>query len=175
MSDQFQGEIRLVGFNFPPFGWAFAAGQILAISQNTALFSLLGTKFGGDGKSNFALPNLQGNVAIGVGQGPGLSLYEIGETGGSPMVTLVDSEAPLHTHQFLTDSRVSDTPLAGGNSLAATASNSNAYYTGTGGTKVTLNSGFLTPFGGNLPHDNMMPYLALNWVIALAGIYPSRE
>jgi microcystin-dependent protein len=130
--------------------------------------------YGGDGKSNFALPDLQGNVAIGVGQGPGLSLYDQGETGGSPAITLLDSEVPAHTHQFLADSRSADSPNPSGNALAATASGSNVYYTGTGGTKVTFNSGFLTPFGGNPAHNNLMPYLTLNWVIALQGIFPSR-
>ncbi|MGA3133884.1 MAG: tail fiber protein [Terracidiphilus sp.] len=176
MSDQFLGEIRLVGFNFAPIQWALAAGQMLAISQYTALFSLLGPTYGGNGVSTFALPNLQGNVALDVGQGPGLSDYVLGETGGTTAVTLLDGETPLHTHQFLADSRSGDLPNPSGNALAATASGSNIYYTGSGGTKATLNPNFLTPFaGGGLPHNNMMPYLVLNWVIALQGIFPARS
>src|ERR1700692_881972 len=98
MADQFVGEIRAVGFNFPPSGWAFCDGQLMAISQNTALFSLLGTFYGGNGTSTFALPNLQGSVPVHVGQGPGLSPYVLGQTGGTPTVTLITSQLPAHTH-----------------------------------------------------------------------------
>src|ERR1017187_251915 len=98
MADQFVAEIRMVGFNFPPSGWAFCNGQLLPISQNTALFSLLGTTYGGDGKSTFALPNLQGNAPMHPGQGPGLSLHDLGETGGSETVTLLQTEMPSHSH-----------------------------------------------------------------------------
>src|SRR5580704_18363095 len=104
MSNPFVAEIRVFPFNFAPKGWAFCAGQLLPISQNTALFSLLGTMFGGDGKSNFGLPNMQGNIPISQGQGPGLSLYSIGETGGTQTVTLLQSEMPLHPHSLLADS-----------------------------------------------------------------------
>src|SRR5437868_7163995 len=108
MSSPFVAEIRIFAGNFAPTGWALCAGQLMAISQNTALFSLLGTFYGGDGRSTFALPNLQGCVAIGQGQGPGLSIYDLGQTGGSPTVTLLQSEIPLHNHQIRADSL--DTP-----------------------------------------------------------------
>lgn len=173
MSDQFVGELRLVGFNFAPVGWAQAAGQILPISRNTALFSLLGTMYGGDGKSNFALPNLQGNVALGAGQGPGLTQYVQGETGGTQNVTLLTQETPPHGHTFNADGRDASTPTPGNNVLAKTTANV-LVYAKAGGTAVQLNPSFLAPFGGSQPHNNMMPYLTLNWVIALAGIFPAR-
>lgn len=174
MSDQFVAEIRLVGFNFAPVGWALAAGQILPISQYTAVFSLVGTYYGGNGTSNFALPNLQGNVAIGQGQAPGLSSYVIGETGGSSTVTLLASEVPVHTHTFLADATLANQTSPTGNSFARTEG-SNSIYAPSGGTKAQLNTAFISTYGGNQPHNNMMPYLTLNWVIALQGIFPSRS
>ena len=127
MSDQFVAEIRLVGFNFAPVGWALAAGQILPISQYTPVFSLVGTYYGGNGTSNFALPNLQGNVAIGQGQAPGLSSYVIGETGGSSTVTLLASEVPVHTHTFLADATLANQTSPTGNSFARTEGSNSIY------------------------------------------------
>jgi microcystin-dependent protein len=174
MSDQFLGEIRLVGFNFAPVGWAPAAGQLLPISSYTALFSLLGVTYGGDGRSNFALPNLQGNVAVGVGQSPGLSPYVLGETGGSQSVTLLTTEVPSHAHTFNADSRPATSSSPSGNAFAKTPTDKLIYAT-PGGTQVQLNQNFLSPAsGGSLPHNNMMPYLTLNWVIAMQGIFPAR-
>src|SRR3954464_13141008 len=110
MSDPFVAEIRIFPFNFPPKGWAFCDGQILPLSQNTALFSLLGTTYGGDGKSNFALPDMQGNVPMHPGQGPGLSLHDLGETGGSDTVSLLESEIPAHSHTLMASNQIGDTP-----------------------------------------------------------------
>src|SRR6202167_2286319 len=118
MAYPFVGQLLLVGFNFPPSGWAFANGQILSLFQNTALFSLLGTMYGGDGKSNFALPNMQGNVPLFFGQGPGLSLYDEGQTGGSDTVTLLDSEMPSHNHTLQAITAAGSTAQPNGNVLA---------------------------------------------------------
>src|ERR1700736_5785635 len=117
MSNPFVAEIRIFPFNFAPKGWAFCDGQIMSISQNTALFSLLGTTYGGDGKSNFALPNMQGNVPMHPGQGPGLSLHDLGETGGSETVTLLESEMPSHNHNLMASATNSSKPNPIGNSL----------------------------------------------------------
>ena len=174
MSDQYLGELRLVGFNFAPIGWAPAQGQLLPISRSTALFALLGVMYGGDGKSNFALPNLQGNVAVGVGQGPGLSLYDQGQTGGSQNVTLMASETPPHGHPFNADGRDATTSAPGNSALAKTTTNNVLVYATSGRSQVQLSPNFLAPFGGNQPHNNMMPYLTLNWVIAMTGIFPAR-
>lgn len=175
MSDQFLGEIRLVGFNFAPTGWALTQGQILPISTYAALFSLLGTMYGGNGTSNFALPNLQGNVAVGVGQAPGLSPYVQGEAGGSTAVTLLTSQMPSHSHSFLADSGRPATGKDPTNSSLGKTIPTSLVYAKPGGNQVQLNQAFLSPFsGGNQPHNNMMPYLTLNWVIALQGIFPSR-
>jgi microcystin-dependent protein len=176
MSDQFLGEIRLVGFDFAPTGWAQAQGQIMPISVNTALFALLGTMYGGNGTSNFALPNLQGNVALGVGQGPGLSQYVQGEAGGSAAVTLLTSEVPSHTHSFLADSGRPATGKDPTNSSLGKTTPTTLVYAKPGGNQAQLNQGFLSPSsGGNQPHNNLMPYLALNWIIALQGIFPPRS
>lgn len=172
--DPFVGELRLVGFNFAPTGWAVAAGQLLPISQNTALFSLLGTQYGGDGKATFGLPNLQGKVALGAGQGTGLSLYAQGETGGSQTVTLLTQEMPQHSHTFQADSRLATTTAPAGASLARTADNV-LIYAPIGGGQQQLSQSFLSVAGANQAHNNMMPYLTLNWLIALQGVYPPRS
>lgn len=174
MSDPFVGELRLVGFNFAPRSWATADGQLIAISQNPALFSLLGTNFGGNGVSTFGLPNLQGSIPIGAGQGPGLSLYDVGESGGVMSVTLNQSEMARHNHSLLADraNAKNTSPVADAFAKADTAAG-NLYTTKTTPT-VQMNTNIVTYFGGNLPHDNMMPYLTLNWIIALAGVFPQR-
>jgi microcystin-dependent protein len=171
MADQFVGEIRAVGFNFPPSGWAFCDGQLMPISQNTALFSLLGTFYGGDGKSTFALPNLQGNVALAQGQGPGLSARFMGEEGGSQNVTLLQTEMPAHIHNFQGSSSAAQTiPTANGIGQNAAL---HIYKTGTP-TTVQMAANMVGPQGGSQPHNNMMPFLCLNFVIALQGIFPQR-
>lgn len=172
MADPFVAEIRIVTFNFPPLGWAFCNGQILPLSQNTALFSLLGTMYGGNGQSTFALPNLQGRAAIHHGQGQGLSDRFIGEEGGSEFVTLLESEIPFHNHNLMAANQPGDVNLPTGNTLAR-SSNVSAY--GTTASTVQMKPNALTPAGGSLPHNNMQPYLTLNFVIALQGIYPPRN
>ena len=164
--DPFVAEIRIFGFNFAPKGWAFCNGQILPLSQNTALFSLLGTTYGGDGKSNFALPDMQGNAPMHPGQGPGLSLHDLGGTGGSETVTLLESEIPSHAHGLTADPNVAETPDPKINSLAR-GSSINAYQTTTNANLVTMSPSAVAPAGGNQPHNNMMPYLTLNFCIAL--------
>lgn len=173
MSNPFLAEIRIFPFNFPPKGWAFCDGQILPLSQNTALFSLLGTTYGGDGKSNFALPNMQGNSPMHPGQGPGLSLHDLGETGGEQAVTLLESEIPSHTHALQADPRPAtlDTP---GPQNALARSSPNIYKAPTANI-VQLAGQAVAPAGGDQPHNNMMPYLTLNFCIALQGVYPPRS
>jgi microcystin-dependent protein len=177
MSDQFVGEIRIVAFNFPPFQWALCNGQILPITQNPALFSLLGTNFGGNGTSTFALPNFQGAVPIDQGQGAGISAYSVGETGGTTAVTLTTSEMPAHNHAPLLGTLAGgdfSTPVntAAGNALAGTGT---ADYFSNRSSPSLVAMGPTTSFGGSQPHNNLMPYLTLNFVIALGGIFPSRS
>ena len=169
--DPFVAEIRIFPFSFAPKGWAFCDGQILPLSQNTALFSLLGTTYGGDGKSNFALPNMQGNAPMHPGQGPGLSLHDLGETGGSETVSLLESEIPSHSHSFIASQADGISRLPAGN-LAANMIGVNGY--ATPGTIVQMSDQALTPAGGDQPHNNMQPYLTLNFCIALQGVYPPR-
>jgi len=177
MSSPFVAEIRMFGFNFAPRGWAFCAGQLLPISQNTALFSLLGTQYGGDGKSTFGLPDLQGNSPMNQGQGSGLSPRFIGETAGEQNVTLIQSEMPSHTHTV-------NCFNGGGDVLPPTSAvwgeakvgkgGVNLYLTNPGSTANMNPLGFgLT--GGSLPHNNMPPYLTLNFCIALQGVFPARS
>ena len=175
MSDQFVAEIRIFPFNFPPTGWAFCDGQILPLSQNTALFSLLGTTYGGDGKSTFALPNMQGNCAIQQGQGPGLSQYFLGEMSGVEAVTLLVSEIPVHTHQMSGSALNADFQPPQNNVVLARANGANLYTPASSGNLGPMAPQALPPAGGSLPHNNMMPYLTLNYCIALQGIFPPRS
>ena len=170
--DPFVAEIRIFPFNFAPKGWAFCDGQILPLSQNTALFSLLGTTYGGDGKSNFALPNFQGNAPMHPGQGPGLSLHDLGETGGSDTVSLLESEIPSHSHGVSASAGdgYDQTPV--GSKLATGIGISQ--FAPSNGPLTQLNDNALTPAGGDQPHNNMQPYLTLNFCIALQGVYPPR-
>lgn len=177
MSDQFVAEIRIFPFNFPPKGWAFCDGQLLPISQNTALFSLLGTTYGGDGKSTFALPDLQGNSPMHPGQGQGLSLHDLGETGGSETVTLLQSEMPFHTHtvgRALDATGDSMTPVgsiwAQAGSVRAAVNSYNP-----GPPTGAMKSDVVQVTGGSQPHNNMQPYLTLNFCIALQGVFPPRS
>lgn len=173
MSDQFVAEIRIFPFNFPPTGWAFCDGQLMPISQNTALFALLGTFYGGDGKSTFALPNLQGSAPMQSGQGQGLSERFLGEQGGTETITLLISEIPVHTHTLMaagSDPAESNDPT---NNAIARSKNGNAYTTTLNPiTQMAVQA--LPPAGGGLPHNNMQPYLTLNFCIALQGIFPQR-
>ena len=179
--DPFVGQIALFPYNFAPNGWAFCQGQLLPISQNTALFSLLGTQFGGDGRSNFALPDLRGRVPNGQGQGPGLSDYSMGEMLGAEGVGLTTGTVPAHTHSFPAFT-VAATTNAPNGALPA-----QAHGTGRGGgfpvniftapaATVNLAAGQLAPApGGGIPHNNLQPYLTLNWCIALRGVFPARS
>jgi microcystin-dependent protein len=171
MADPFVAEIRIFGFNFAPTGWAQCNGQLFPISQNTALFSLLGTTYGGDGKSTFALPNVQGNAPMHPGQGPGLSLHDLGETGGSDFVTLLESEMPAHSHALRASLDDADLAIPAPTRSLAKAS-SNLYLAANPNTQMAPEA--LTPAGGSLPHNNLMPYLVLNFCIALQGVFPSR-
>lgn len=173
MSDPFVAEIRIFPFFFAPKGWAFCNGQLLPLSQNTALFSLLGTTYGGDGKSNFALPDLQGSAAMQQGQGPGLSLRDLGETGGTDFVTLLDSEMPSHNHNVMAVGQPAGTGTPSP-SVGLSRSGSGNAYVPTTTVSVTMAPQQLGLAGGGLPHNNMMPYLTLNFCIALQGIFPPR-
>ena len=174
MSDQFVAEIRIFTGNFAPRGWAMCNGQLLPIAQNTALFSLIGTFYGGNGVSNFQLPNLQGCVPIGAGSAPGLSPYNIGETGGSPTVTLILNEMPSHPHSFSADPAAKRESGSVVNNSPAAASGGTFFYS-TAAPNVSMNPQMLTPTGQTQPHDNMQPYLAVTFCIALTGIFPSRN
>jgi microcystin-dependent protein len=179
MSDQFVAEVRIFPFNFAPTGWAFCAGQLMPISQNTALFSLLGTFYGGDGKSTFALPDMQGNAAMGQGQGQGLSDRFIGEMGGSSTVTLISTEMPLHTHT-LSGSSLAGTTAVPLNNVPAKPTWVSGTTIGTGlaySTETpdqTMSPSAISPAGGSQPHNNMQPYLTMNFCIALQGVFPPR-
>jgi microcystin-dependent protein len=171
--DPFVAEIRIFPFNFAPKGWAFCDGQILPLSQNTALFSLLGTTYGGDGKSNFALPNMQGNAPMHPGQGPGLSLHDLGETGGSDTVSLLESEIPSHSHNLMAAVNPATARLPSPAVGLARSSGASAYESTVTGLK-SLADATIAPAGGDQPHNNLQPYLTLNFCIALQGVYPPR-
>jgi microcystin-dependent protein len=170
--DPFVAEIRIFGFNFAPRGWATCDGQLLPISQNTALFSLLGTTYGGDGRSTFGLPNLQGRAPMHPGQGPGLSLRDLGETGGSESVSLLQSEMPSHSHALRassgdgTDQTPQGSYFATGVGIGQYAAANNL---------VALSPNALLTAGSGLPHNNMQPYLTVNFCIALQGVFPPRS
>jgi microcystin-dependent protein len=179
MTNPFVAEIRIFAFSFAPKGWALCAGQILPISQNTALFSLLGTTYGGDGRSTFALPNLQGSAPMQQGQGPGLSQRLLGETGGEQALTLLTSEMPLHAHTVNADTNFASTPDP--NNGLYMRGNFDDGQGNKGGVQVystaaptTGMGAAINPAGGSLPHNNMMPSLALNFCIALQGVFPAR-
>jgi microcystin-dependent protein len=166
MSEPFLGQIVMVSFSFAPKGYAMCNGQVLPITQNTALFSLLGTSFGGNGTSTFALPNLQGTTPLHRGTG-----FSFGQVGGEANHTLIQSEMPSHTHQLQGDAAVATTTAAAGH---VWASNTASPYS-TLGANTTLNPSAIGIAGGSLPHDNFQPYLVINFVIALQGIFPSRN
>jgi microcystin-dependent protein len=173
MADPFVAEIRIFPFNFAPKGWAFCDGQLLPLSQNTALFSLLGTTYGGDGKSNFALPNMQGNAPMHPGQGPGLSLHDLGETGGTEFVTLLESEMTAHNHLVQAFPNPGNVNL-GDPTLALSRSKGGSAYKAPPQTVVPMAFQTISLTGSSQPHNNMQPYLTLNFCIALQGVYPPR-
>jgi microcystin-dependent protein len=169
MSQPFLGQIILVPYNFAPQGWAFCNGQMLSIAQNTALFSLLGTTFGGDGQTTFALPDLRGRVPLSSGQGPGLQNYNLGQVGGEETVTLTGNQVGAHSHLVNASSNHFNSKEPGNNFLAE----GGRFQSATDGS--TMNPGIIANGGGSQPHDNMQPYLGLNYCIALQGIFPSRS
>lgn len=170
MSDSYLGEIRMFAGSFPPNGWAFCNGQLMPISENDTLFNLIGTTYGGDGQETFGMPNLQGRVPMHQGAGPGLSSYQLGETGGVEGVTLSNNQTPNHAHPFVAakDSATGSTPV--GNLLGD--SPSIQLYVETA-PNTPLSAQAVTFQGGSQPHDNLQPYLAVNFIISLFGIYPS--
>lgn len=179
MSNPFLAEIRIFAGNFAPKGWAMCNGQILPISQNTALFSLLGTTYGGNGTNNFALPNLQGNSPMHPGQGPGLSLHDLGESGGAAAVTLNTFELPAHNHTANCNSGMGDQYAPTGFFWATDAGGNDEYKsspdTNSNGKTNQMASGSIGPTGGSQAHNNLKPYLVLNFIIALQGVFPARS
>jgi len=174
MADPFVAEIRIFPFNFAPKGWAWCNGQLLPISQNTALFSLLGTTYGGDGKSTFALPDLQGRAAMHPGQGPGLSLHDLGEQGGSETVSLLQTEIPVHTHAMTASNQPGEDAAPAGEALARSVG-AQLYQSTTNTNLQPMASETLAPAGGDQPHNNMQPYLTFAFNIALQGVFPPRS
>ena len=174
MADPFVAEIRIFPFNFAPKGWAWCNGQLLPVAQNTALFSLLGTIYGGNGKTNFALPDIQGRSVMHPGQGPGLSLHDLGETGGSETVKLLESEVPVHSHGVQAANFPADIQSPTPNVTLARSTGANAYQSNTASSLVQMNVQSLGLAGGSLPHNNLMPYLTFYFCIALQGVFPPR-
>lgn len=173
MSEPFLGQVMLVGFNFAPRGWAFCDGQILSIAQNTALFSLLGTTYGGDGRTTFALPDLRGRVPVHAGTGPGLPTIRLGQRGGTADVALSTAQMPPHNHAGRAVNSEADAATPEGNVLALATEDVLAYSTATPDKSMDANS--IANTGGGQSHNNMQPYLGMNYVIALVGLYPSRS
>lgn len=177
MSDQFLGEIRMFAGNFAPKGWAFCNGQLLPIAQNTALFSLLGTTYGGNGTTNFALPDLKDRAPMHYGQGPGLQTYDLGQQGGATTVALTVNELPAHSHRAGCDTTVTNLSTSPTGAVWTGGGRGGVNLYSTGGTlqnETNMNSMALGPTGGDYPHNNVQPYLALTFIIALEGAFPPR-
>ena len=174
MSDPFVAEIRIFAGNFAPRGWATCDGQLLPISQNTALFSLVGTTYGGNGQTTFALPNLQGSAPMFWGQGPGLTDRVIGESSGEQSVTLTSGEMPAHNHALMASTGPASS-RAPADATLARSRNGNAYQTTVTQNVASLAAQAVSPAGGSLPHNNMQPFLVLTFIIAMQGIFPPRS
>jgi microcystin-dependent protein len=172
MSEPFVGEIRMFAGNFAPRGWAFCDGQLLAVSQNDALFSLLGTIYGGDGRTTFGLPDMRGRIPLHMGHGPGLSERRLGSKGGSENVTLTTNQLASHTHDFNANTAAATDASAQGR-VVAEGVGVNFYFAGNQDTDFA--SSMITHTGGSQPHTNLMPTLCIHFIIALFGIYPSRH
>jgi microcystin-dependent protein len=174
MANPFLAEIRMFAGNFAPRGWVFTNGQILSIQQNTAVFSLLGTNYGGNGTTNFALPNLQGMLPMGTGQGPGLSPRSVGEVVGVETVTLTVNELAAHSHTPGAFNGPADQPSPAGNIWAMEPVGATNPYSGAA-PNVPMAANLLLPTGGGQPHSNLMPHAVVSFIIALAGIFPARN
>jgi microcystin-dependent protein len=174
MADPFVAEVRVFGFNFPPTGWAFCDGQLMPLSQNTALFALLGTTYGGDGKSTFALPDMQGNAAMHPGQSQGGSQHFLGEQSGEQFVTLLESEMPAHTHGLKASPQPASTGVPAAQTSLARGFGGSPFKQTPFTNPVNMAFQTLSIAGGSLPHNNMMPFLTLNYCIALQGVFPAR-
>ncbi|MEM7054292.1 MAG: tail fiber protein [Pseudomonadota bacterium] len=173
MSEPFVAEIRIFAGNFAPRGWAFCDGQLLPIAQNTALFSLIGTTYGGDGRSTTALPDLQGRVPMHPGRGPGLTSRRLGQRGGVETVSLSEAQMPNHTHSMTAETEAGESLNPSNNSLARSGG-AFSYQQNTTSNLVSLDSRALPNTGGSQPHNNLQPFIAMNFIIALVGLYPSR-
>jgi microcystin-dependent protein len=172
MSDPYVGEIRMFGGSFAPAGWAFCSGQLMPITENETLFNLIGTTYGGDGQETFQLPDLQGRIPIHQGQGPGLSQnYQIGERAGVEAVTLTTNQIPVHSHALLASADSADSVSGAGNLLAFPPTIA-PYFASS--TDTNMNAQSVTPVGGSQPHENMMPYLVVTFIISLFGIFPTQ-
>jgi len=172
MSEPYVGEIRMFAGNFPPVGWAFCDGQLLSIAENEVLFALIGTTYGGDGQSTYALPDLRGRVPVHQGQSAGTSPYVIGQNGGAENVTLTAAQLGPHTHGL----RASTQPASGAHTASdALGSSTQASYYGSGEANVPMDGAAFSMAGGGQPHNNMAPFVALNFIIALFGVFPSQN
>ena len=176
MSEPFVAEIRIFAGNFAPRGWAFCNGQLLPVSQNTALFSLIGTTYGGDGRTTTALPNLEGRAPMHPGRGPGLTARRLGQRGGTEMVTLSEAQMPNHNHTLRAANVPFGTVQAPAGDRALNRASANVYQTNTANNMVDMNADALPiDVGGSLPHNNLQPFLTMSFIIALVGLYPSRS
>jgi len=178
MSNPFLGEIRMFAGNFNPRGWAFCSGQLLPIAQNDALYALLGTTYGGDGQNTFGLPDMLGRLPINQGQGPGLSTYVLGQKAGTETVTLTQQQMPGHSHAFFATTATGSQPAPTNTSFPATLIGTATLYAIPGTSQLVqgaMNANSITAVGGNQSHNNLMPSLAINFIIALEGVFPSRN
>ncbi len=170
MAQPYVGEIRMFAGNFAPAGWMFCDGRLLPISENETLFQLIGTTYGGDGQSTFALPDLRGRVPIHAGSGPGLNRYQLGEIGGAESVTLTPNQIPAHTHPLVATSSGANTSNPA-NAILGTSTQVSMYFAGT--TNTNMNANAIVATGGNQPHSNIQPSLAISFIISVFGIFPS--
>jgi microcystin-dependent protein len=175
MSEPFIAEIRIFAGNFAPRSWAFCNGQLVPIAQNTALFSLIGTTYGGDGRTTTALPNLEGRAPMHPGRGPGLTARRLGQKGGSEQVTLTEAQLPNHNHTAMASTNPADANVPSDTATLGRSGFDRLYQTDTDSNQVELAFEAMTEAGGGLSHNNMQPYLTLNFIIALQGLYPSRS
>ncbi len=172
MSQPFVGEIRMFGGSFAPAGWAFCDGSLLPISENETLFNLIGTMYGGDGQETFALPDLQGRMPLHFGQGPGISQnYQLGEQAGTESVTITQATTPTHNHSLVASTDPANTPNPGNNVLSAPVTATPFFQAAP---NIPMNGSILAPQGGSQPHDNMMPFLCISYIISLFGIFPHQ-